>query len=224
MSNAPDLVRRLAADLEPVSPLPSPLRRGLTWAAWSTVVLLAVGLATGIREDWPIRVGDPGFIVATLAALATGLAAAVAALVVSLPDRPSWAALIPLPPFLVWVSSISYGCLTSWVAISDGSVTLKAATTCLGIVAATSIPLAAISAIMLRHAARLQPRLVSLLAALAVTGTASFALNWFHQLEASALVLIWNVGMAAILSILATIYGHLFLAWGGLSRRIPGRR
>jgi len=101
-------------------------------------------------------------------------------------------------------------------------VTLNATMTCLGIVAATSMPLALISACMLRYAARLQPRLVSLLAAIAVTGVASFSLNLFHQFEASAMVLIWNIGMAAVLSVLAIVYGRNFLSWKRLTRLGPG--
>lgn len=220
MSESDALVRRLAADLEPVQPLASPVRRGLSWALASILVLIAVGTVTGLRGDLETRLADGGFVLSMLAALATGLAAAIAALVVSLPDRNRAIALLPVAPAVLWASSAGYGCLTNWISISEGSVTLNAAVTCLGIVAATSVPLAMVSAFMLRHAARLQPSLVSLLAAIAVTGVASFALNLSHQLEASALVLNWNIGMAAIMRVLATLYGRRFLSWDRLGRTV----
>jgi hypothetical protein len=216
MSESDALVRRLAADLQPVQPLASPVRRGLSWAVASILVLIAVGTVTGLRGDLETRLADVGFVLSMLAALATGVTAAIAALVVSLPDRSRAIALLPVAPALLWASSVGYGCLTNWISISEGSVTLNATVTCLAIVAATSVPLALVSAFMLRHAARLQPRLVSILAAIAVTGVASFALNLFHQLEASALVLIWNIAMAAVMSILATLYGRRFLSWDRL--------
>ncbi|QQS14439.1 MAG: DUF1109 family protein [Rhodospirillales bacterium] len=81
-------------------------------------------------------------------------------------------------------------------------------------------PLALVSAFMLRHSARPQPRLVSLLAALAVAGVASFALNLFHPLEASALVLSWNIGMAAVVSALATLRGSRLLSRARLGRAV----
>lgn len=221
MSDSDALLRRLATDLEPVRPLASPARRGLSWAVASVLVLVAVGVVTGIRDDLSARLAETGFVVSMLAALGTGVTAALAALVISLPDRPRTAAFLPVVPAIVWASSVGYGCLTNWIALEEGSVTLAASMTCLGIVAGTSVPLALVSAYMLRHAARLQPRLVCLLAAIAVTGVASFALNLFHQLEASALVLIWNIGMAAMLSVLATLYGRRLLSWKRLVRLDP---
>jgi len=92
------LVRRLAADLDPVQPLRSPARRGLSWAAASVLVLVAVGLVTGLRGDLSTRLGEAGFVISQLATLATGVAAALAALAVSLPDRNRAIALLPIPP------------------------------------------------------------------------------------------------------------------------------
>lgn len=219
MSDADELLHRLTQDLTPVRPLASPAQRGVVWALASLLVLVVVGASVGVRADLGERLADPGFVITMLAALGTGIAAATAALVVSLPDRSRRIALLPIAPALIWASSVGLGCLTQWVAIAEGSISLAAMTTCLVIVAATSVPLALLSAFMLRHAARLQPRLVSLLAALAVTGVASFALNLFHQLDASALVLFWNIGMAAAMSIAASRYGGPLMTWSGRAGR-----
>lgn len=218
MSSSDDLVRRLAADLEPVRPLRPPVIRGMMWAAWTIAVLVGVGFVNGVRDDLASRLQDVDFIVPLLAALITGIAAALAALVMSLPDRHPTIALLPVPPFILWASSVGYGCITNWVAIGEGDLSLGVAANCFAIVAGTSIPLALVSAIMLRHAARLRPRRVALLGALAVTGVASFALSLFHPLEASAMILIWNIGMAGILGSLASTYGRILLSWRGLSQ------
>ena len=61
----------------------------------------------------------PIFVVGMLGALATGILAAVASFKVSLPDSSRWWLVLPVPALVIWVSTISYGCLTDWVSIGS---------------------------------------------------------------------------------------------------------
>lgn len=50
----PELLARIAADLTPVSPRPSPIRRALVWAPAAAALYLVVPLAGGLRSDAPV--------------------------------------------------------------------------------------------------------------------------------------------------------------------------
>jgi hypothetical protein len=52
---------------------------------------------------------------------------------------------------------------------------------------------------MLRHAARLRPAALTVTAGLAVAAIISTALSLFHQLDASIMILMWNLGTATLL-------------------------
>ncbi len=138
-----------------------------------------------------------------LAPLATGILAAFAAFLVSLPDRsPLWL-LLPLPPLVVWLSNIGYQCLAGWVALPSGAVTPAAAAGCASTLVLTSLPLAVAMLFMLRYAAAFRPVPVIIMGSLAVSALTCTALAMFHPLDATAMVLGWNFATAAIVTALA---------------------
>jgi hypothetical protein len=48
---------------------------------------------------------------------------------------------------------------------------------------------------------------------LAVAAIAATALSLFHDLDATIMILIWNIGLAAVLVALGGAYGRVLLAW-----------
>jgi hypothetical protein len=111
------------------------------------------------------------------------------------------------------VSTIGYGCLTDWVSMSPDGIRMGEAARCFATLLMTSIPLSAATLIMLRHAAPLRPTIVSAAGGLAVAATTSFALSLLHNLDATIMILIWNLGMAALIAGLAGALGRPLLGW-----------
>ena len=66
---------------------------------------------------------------------------------------------------------------------------------------------------MLRHAAPLRPAAVSAVGGLAIAAMTSFALALLHDLDATIMILIWNIGMAAFIAGLASAFGRIALSW-----------
>jgi hypothetical protein len=64
--------------------------------------------------------------------------------------------------------------------------------------------------VMLRHAAPLRPEAVSAAGGLAIAAMTSFALALLHDLDATIMILIWNLGMAAVI---AGAFGQSTLRW-----------
>ncbi len=50
-------------------------------------------------------------------------------------------------------------------------------------------------------------------AALAVAAIAATALSLFHDIDATIMILMWNIGVAAVLVAAGGAYGRILLAW-----------
>jgi hypothetical protein len=208
MTGTPDLIRQLAAAAEPVRRLHPPLVRAGLWIIVGTSILTAVAIAIGLRPDLGSKLKDPAFLIEIASAALTGITAAIAAFHVSLPDRNARWALLPLPALLVWLSTVGYGCLTNWVALGPAGPVPALSIPCLETIALGSTPLAVILYFMLRHARFVRPVATASVAALAVAGLTVSALRLFHELDATVLVLIWNVGAAAAIAAAGALFGR----------------
>ena len=92
------LIARLAQQARPVRPLPHPGRRGLVWGLIALAFGAAMVWAIGPRPDLVDRLADGRFLLKQGAALATGLAAATAALALTVPGSPPLLRLLPVIP------------------------------------------------------------------------------------------------------------------------------
>jgi hypothetical protein len=213
VTNTPELIDALVECATPVRRLRPPLVRAGLWLALAGLVLVLLAIGHGVRSDLAERLHQPVFAVSIAAALATGILAAVAAFVVSLPDRSQWWLLLPAPALAVWVGTIGYGCLTDWVSIGPDGVHMGEALRCFATLVLTSVPLAIALAVMLRYAALLRPGAVTLAGALAVAAITSSALSLLHDLDATLMILIWNLGTAALITALGSLFGRRMFMW-----------
>jgi hypothetical protein len=208
----PELIDVLCADAKPVRRLRPPLVRAAVWLLFAGLVLVALAALLGTRPDLAERLRQPTFVGALAGALLTGVLAAVAAFHLSLPDRSRRWLLLPLPALVLWISTIGYGCLADWVSIGPDGVRLGTTLECFATLALASLPLSMALLVMLRHAARLYPTTVAMMGGLASAGVAATALSLFHELDASVMVLLWNLGVAALIIALGGIFGRSLFA------------
>jgi hypothetical protein len=208
----PELIDILCADAKPVRRLRPPLVRAALWLLFAGLVLVVLAALLGTRPDLAERLRQPTFVGALAGALLTGVLAAVAAFYLSLPDRSRLWLLLPVPALLLWTSTIGYGCLTDWVSIEPDGVRLGTTLECFATLALASLPLSMALLVMLRHAARIYPTTVAMMGGLASAGIAATALSLFHELDASVMVLLWNLGTAALIVALAGMFGPILFA------------
>lgn len=214
MRKTADLIEALADSANPVRRLRPPFVRAALWLALSAGVLGLLCVAHGgVRPDISTQAQHPVFVVSMMGALATAILAALASFKLSLPDSSRWWLLLPTPALAVWVSTIGYGCLTDWVTMSPGGVRMGEAVRCFATLLLTSVPLSIAMLIMLRHAALLRPTSVSTAGGLAIAAITSFALSLIHDLDATIMILIWNLGVAALIATMATAFGRPALTW-----------
>jgi hypothetical protein len=208
-----DLIDSLVDSATPVRRLAPPLLRTCIWLTLAALILALLCVAHGVRPDLPMRLRQPIFVFSMVGALATAVLAAFASFKLNLPESPRWWVLLPLPGFAMWVSTIGYGCLTDWISMNPNGIQLGEAARCFATLVMTSVPLSIAMAIMLRFAAPLRPTIVSAAAGLAIAAMTSFALSLLHNLDASIMILIWNLGIAALIAGMASALGRPLLAW-----------
>ena len=211
MIPTPDLIDLLAARLTPVRRLRGPMTRAAQWLLLASMVTVMLVVAHGGRPDFWQCLLDQSFVVGTAASVGTGIGAALAAFLLSLPDRSRRWALLPLPPLAVWLSMIGYQCLSNWVAFDPDGLRWGEAARCFSTLVMVSLPLALTILVMLRHSAPLRPALATLMAGLSVSAITATVLSLIHNPDASIMVLAWNLGtVAAIIGASSTI-GRRFM-------------
>lgn len=208
MITTPDLIATLATNLEPVRRLRPPLVRAGGWVLLAVAIIAMLGVAHGLRNDIGLRLHEPVFATTLAAGLATGVLAAIAIFYASQPDRSLRWLLFPVPPLVLWVSTVSYGCLTNWVSIGAAGIQLGETARCFATLLLTSVPLALAMYMMVRRAAPLRPTLVCAAGGIAIGGFTAAALSLLHELDASAMVLIWTLATTAIFAALGAIMGR----------------
>ena len=213
MITTPDLIEALAANVTPVRRLRPPLARAAFWLAFAALILVVLAVSHGARPDLAQRLQQPTFVVGIAASLLTGVLAAIASFLLSLPDRSRGWLLLPVPALLVWISTIGYGCLTDWVSIDANGLRMGETARCFATLVLTSVPLSLVMFVMLHRAAPLRPTAVALIGSLAVGAMSASALSLFHELDATIMVLMWNFGSVALLVGLGSLLGRRMFAW-----------
>lgn len=213
MIKTPDLISSLAANAAPVRRLRSPVMRAACWLLLAAVVLTLLAVNQGIRPDLVQRLQEPAFAVSIAAAALTGVLAAIAAFLVSLPDRSRLWVLLPIPTLILWLSNVGYQCLTQWVAIEPHGMSLGEAARCFATLVLTSLPLSLAMLVMLRYAAPLRPTAATFMGSLAVAAITATALSLFHVVDATIMILMWNFGTAVLFLGLAGLFGRKMFRW-----------
>lgn len=219
MTPTENVIDALVSEARPVHRLRPPVRRAAAWLALAAGVIGALAWIYGVRPDLDTRLAEPGFVTGFAAAIMTGALSAVAALMVGLPDRSRLWLLLPLPAAVVWVTTITWGCMSNWVVLGPDGPSLSLTISCVVILLGSSVPMSAALFWMLRAVANFRPSGAVFLAGLAVAGLSATALNLVHAFDASAMILLWNFGSAVVVLACDAMVGRAFLT-GPSSRRL----
>lgn len=199
-----DLICQLCQGLAPVRRV-RPVGAALTWLGLALAVVAGGVLLAGFREDLEDRLMLMHEQVNMLAALATGIAAALAAFQLALPDRSGRWALLPLPFAAIWFSGIGWGCLQDYA--EQGWPALSLHLGCSRFILAFGLPLTLFLLWMTRHALRIRPGPVALMSGLAAASIASAGVSLVHRQDAAAMVLIWHGSAILLVVVVARLCG-----------------
>jgi hypothetical protein len=214
----PELIERLSATATPVRRLRPPMQRAGLWLLFAFLVLVVLAVAHGVRSDLVPRLGQPVFAAALAGSLLTGILATIAVFHLSVPGRSRLWLLLPVPGLVLWVATIGYGCLTDWVSIAPGGLRLGSTLDCFLTLVLASLPPFVLLLAMLHHTAPVQPRILPAMGGLAVAGIAATSMSILHELDATIMVLLWNLGAAALIVALGGTIGRRILRSGWLAK------
>jgi hypothetical protein len=173
------------------------------------------------RADLMIKIGEARYLSEQFAALATGIAAAIAAFASTIPGYSRKVLLLPILPLAAWLSVLGQGCVSTWIQLGPDGLTLQPDWFCFpAIVLVGAIPAIAMVA-MLRRGAPLMPCTTVALGGLAAAGLGNFGLRLFHPQDASLMVLVWQFGSVFILAALAGCLGRYVLNWRSIIGAAP---
>jgi len=208
MIRTTDLIEALVADARPVRRLRLPMRRATLWLLLPALIFGLLVVGHGVRPDLAERVGQLDFVVGTAASMLTGTLAAIASFMLNVPDRSRSWALLPTPALLIWMATLGHGCLVNWVNLGPDGVQLGETARCFGTVLLTSLPLALAMFAMLRRGSLLSANTMALTGSLAVAAISATAMSIFHSLDATVMILVWNLGVAALIVVVGCLLGR----------------
>jgi hypothetical protein len=176
-----------------------------------------VVLVVSPRADLLTKALEWRYLVEQLAALATGITAAIAAFATVIPGYDRKFLFLPALPLAIWLGSLGEGCVQDWIRFGPDGLSLQPDWFCFpAIVLVGAVPAIAI-AVMLRRGAPLTPHVTAALGGLAAAGLGNFGLRLFHSQDASLMVLVWQVGTVFILTAMAAWAGRYLLNWRSIT-------
>ena len=156
---------------------------------------------------------EPRLVLEMAAILATAMTAAIAAFSSVVPGRDRRFLLLPLIPLGVWLATLGHGCLQEWQALGSAGLQVRADWDCAIPALILSVLPAGAMLLMLRRGAPLTPAVSLALGALAAAAMANFGLRIFHAGDASIQILVWHVGGAVTVAMIAGALGNRVLNW-----------
>jgi hypothetical protein len=210
-----ELIRLLAEDCRPVRPLRRPWIRTAEWLVVAVLYVVLVVLVVSPRADLAAKASDWHFVVEQLLALATGVAAAAAALAMIIPGHSHKLPALPFLSLSIWFASLGLAYvqddLGDWVRLDPGELSPHPDWYCVpAIVLVGSVPAIAMT-LMLHRGALLTPHLTAVLGGLAAAALGNFGMRFFCTLDGSLMVVVWQFGTVCALSALAGCAGHRVL-------------
>jgi hypothetical protein len=202
------LIERLVDEGAPVRRLPPPTRRAALWLLAVAAVASAAILGFSDLDVFARRAQDPQLVLDMVATLITGIAAVLAAFELSLPDRKSAWALLPLPPLAAWIATSSYGCYRHWITFGPDGWELGESTHCFRFILTVSLPLGVSLMLLLRRARPLAPVRVAAVGGLGVAAIAACLLQFFHPFDVTLLDLSVHVVAIAIVIVVASLWAR----------------
>lgn len=203
------LIEFLAAEARPVRRLRRP---GLRATMWLGVVGALIGLSIWRFSDLDVfaeRAQNARLDWEMAGMLLTGILAVIAAFQLSLPDRSALWAVLPLPPFMLWLTTTGYSCYQHW--FTDGWAP-GSSWDCLKFILGVSVPLCASLLHLLQRAAPLAPVRVAAMGGLGVASVAAFTLQFFHPFDVTFMDLGTQVVTVGLVILAASGYERVRLA------------
>jgi hypothetical protein len=189
-----NLIAQLAEDLSPVTRLAHPLKRLLVWLTVALPVSLVLG-ALVEQQHLSLaltRIEEPRILLELSAIFATALTAGYAALSTVQPGRSQHIWLLPVLPFLTWLSLVGESCLQLIEQIGLAQFSFAPHWSCYPSVVAAGFAPALLMVVLVNCGAVLRPTRTIVLGTLAASALGAVGLRLYHPPDATVILLLWQ--------------------------------
>ncbi len=214
------LIRTLAKDAEPVTPLDRPWRRAAVWTIAGAGYLLVLVVMMSPRADLGARIQDPRFLLEQATALIMAVTAALAAFATVVPGHRRQIIWLPIVAAATWLAIIGVGAWKDARLAPATDALLQADWTCVWTILVGAAVPAVVMAAMLRRGAPLTPHVSAALGGLAAAGLGNLGICLFHPHSSNVTVLVWHGGVVVMLAVLVGIAGGQLLRWPSRLRAV----
>ena len=203
-----DLIEKLAREAAPVKALPPPLVRAGVFIAIAFAVMGVIAAFAGDADAVWSNLSDLAFAASLAGALIAGVAAIIAAVVLSVPGRPESWTLLPLPGALLWLAGSGAECFQSVAATGWGDGDPFASSACFRFIMVAGVPLAMGLYFLLRRSVATHLAGVTALAGLGAAMLAAALLQFVDAHGANPVDFATHVVAVALLIVVATTLGR----------------
>jgi hypothetical protein len=211
-----ELVERMAMDARPVTPLRHPVRRGVIWVVATASYCAALVVMQALVAGGSFSALPQSLLLAQVAAIVTGAAAAVAAHTLIIPGESRRVLAWPITAGMVWVAILLVGAVREW-PMPVQALQVRHEWVCVAMIALGGLLPAAAMVRTLRQGAPLAPGLTGALAVLGATGLANVGACLAHPHSSSTVLLLWHGSTITALVVAGACAGRSVLVW----RRSP---
>lgn len=173
------LIERLAREAQPVKPLAPPLVRAGVFVAMVFAVMTGLVAIGGHPDDTLSHLLDIPFAAELAGAVIAGVAAIVAAAMMSIPGRAAAWIYLPLPGVLLWLAGGGVECYREMAAGFEAR-SLFASSDCFWFIVTAGLPVAGAAYLLLRRAVPIHLVPVTALAGLGAALLAAALLQFMH--------------------------------------------
>ena len=203
------LIKELSRGLQPVRPLRRPSIRTAKWLAILFPYVTIVLLVMATMHDSSAHLSDSRFLLEQGFALATGIAAVMAAFASVIPGERRRVWMGPVLPLIGWLGTLGEGCVRAGLA----GISLHHDLSCFPYLAMLGTAPGVVLWIMLRQGAPITPHLTAALGALGAAGLGNFCVRLGHPEEVTVMLLVWHAGGVLLLAALTSLAGRRLLNW-----------
>jgi Negative regulator of sigma F len=181
MRDTDKLIEELSRDAAPVKPLASPLARaGLLLAGLIAAMTAFAAFSGHVEETIAHLAANARFALELAGALTAGIAAIVAAVMLSIPGRAQSWAYLPLPGIALWLIGGGLECYRQVDELSYVPVSMFASKDCFLFIVSVGLPTAAATYLFLRRHLSVDAVRVIALATLGAALLAATLLQFIH--------------------------------------------
>src|SRR5260221_606367 len=185
-----ELIQLLAEGCEPVRPLPPPWTRTAEWLVVALLYMLLVVFVVSPRPDLAAKIFDLRFVVGQVPALATGIAAAVAAFTTVIQGYSRKFLTLPFLSLSIWFGTLGHAYvqdnLRDWIRPGSSALALHPDWYCFPAIVLVGLVPAIAMTMMLRRSAALRLHLTAALGGLAAAPLGSLWVRRFWLPDASS--------------------------------------